>query len=374
MDFIIDRADLLAAIEKCALAVPDPKHPTEVFRVMTVDATKKKTVRFAAIGEYLTVDTVSKADIKTGGTFNVYPRHLGNVASSMPPGRIQFSMKGTRVTAKSLVSSRKATFEHHGIDIKPIDDPGKSVAWAQVDSQELVLVLRMVKSASTWHDRNDPEVSLLIPTPRGLDVFGCSGYLISLVESSIRIDGDPIMMPATATAVLQLMAPDDARLKIFSNKQRVYLENADTLVSAALPAQYLFLESHPRYIQLLKKPDNVEGSTFDLSLLQAGVKAVLALGGLATDTEKKGARGYRLQVGIGAVVTVELGFSAADAKDEFEVEMTGEKLEFGLSSMFFDQMLTSLVGVKKVQALRADNMLVLRGDGVLAGIMEEKPL
>jgi hypothetical protein len=290
----------------------------------------------------------------------------------MPPGRIRLTMKETRITAKSLVSSRKASFEHHGLDIKPVDDPGKSAPWVQVDSQELVRGLKMVKSASTWHDRDDPIVSLLIPTERGLDLFGCNGYLTALVETSIQITGAPILMPATAVQVLLLMAPEDARLKILADERRVYLLNADTLVSAALPAQYS-PSSYPHIINLLKDRTNIVGPTLDLQPLQAGVRAVLSLAGFAADTEKKG-RGYRLQVGFRGTVTIELGFSTADAKDEFEVVEAGAELEFALSSLFFDQMLQSLVGVEQVQALRADNMLVLRSAGVLAGIMEERPL
>lgn len=374
MEFTIDRADLLAAIDKCAIAVPDPKHPVEAFRVMTVDASKKKTVRFATVGEYCSVDTVSKAEMKSGGTFNVYPKHLRDIASAMPPGRVQFSLKGTRVTVKSLVSSRKASFEHHTIDIRAIEDPGKEAAWKEVDAQELVRCLRMVSKASSWEDRDDPEVHLLIPTERGLDVFGCNGYLIMVVGSSIRIDGDPIQLPAVAAAVLQLMAPIDANVRIFSDERRVYLENCDTLVSAALPATYAFAGTYPMLIGLLKEKNNPAGPTFSLPQLGSGVKAVLSLSGFAGDQDKKGARGYQLRTKFGKTVTVELGFSAADARDEFEALDAGEKdLEFSLSSKFLDQILGSLAGVAQAQALRADNMLVLRSDGVLAGIMEERP-
>jgi hypothetical protein len=373
MDFTIDRADLLAAIDKCALAVPDPKHPIEALRVMTVDASKKATVRFAAVGEFCSVDTVSKADIKGKGDFNVYPRHLRDIASSMPQGRVQLSRKGDRITVKSLVSSRKATFQHHSLELRGIEDPGKGASWQQVDSHELVRALKMVRSASIWDERNDPVMSLLLPTERGLDVFGCNGYLISLIETSIRILGEPIWMPATAVAVLLLMAPDDANIRLLSDGHRVYLENADTLVSASLPAQYAFATTHPHLIGLLKDESNVVGPTFAVAPLTAGVKAVLSLAGFAGEKDKKGARGYQLKAVFGETVSVELGFSEADARDEFDVIATGAELEFRLSSKFLDQMLSSLADVEQVQALRADNMLVLRSQGVLAGIMEERP-
>ena len=179
-------------------------------------------------------------------------------------------------------------------------------------------------------------------------------------------------MPATAVAVLSLMAAEDAKVSIYCDGKRVYLENAETLVSAFLSEEPL-MSHHPRLIAILKQPENVTGPAFQLGLLQQGLSAVLSLGGFAGDSEKKSSRGYQIMARFGQSVTLELGLQAADAKDEFDITRPGSDLEFRLSSKFFDQLLKSLVGVDEVQALRADNMLVLRSQGVLAGIMEERP-
>ncbi len=374
MDFTIDRADLLAAIDKCALAVPDPKHPTEVFRVMTVDASKKKTVRFAAVGEYCSVDTVSKAEIKSQGTFNVYPRHLRDIASVMPPGRIQCSLKGTRVTVKSLVSSRKASFEHHTVDIKPIEDPGKGAPWVEVDSQELMRGLQATKAASTWFGMSDPVASLLMPTERGLDVFGCNMYLITVAQTSIRIDGPPIVMPATAIALLALMAPMDANVSLLTVGNRVYLENCDTLVSASL-FEYKFLQTHLMMMSLLTEGLTV-GPTFELARLTQGVKALGVLSGFAGAADKKNEFGLKLRISFGQTVRVSLALAAADGVDEFDVGATNGEFEVFLSSGVFEKMLSSLDGHKDVQAVLTFNdptqLLVLRSQGIQCGIMVAK--
>ncbi len=371
MDFTIGKDYLLAAIDKCQLAT-DKSHATEAFRMMTVDASKAKTIRFAAVGEFCSVDTVTDAEVKTKGSFNVMPGRLRDIASSMPAGRMQFSLKGTRITVKSLVSTRKATFENHTIDPFRVDDPGKDAPWMEVDSQELLRAIRCVKVAAVW-DNGNPTETLLIPTERGVDVYGCNGHLIALCETSIRFEGvtTPVRLPQKAADVLALMAADDAVVRLFADQNRVYLENADTLVSALLGSSNPNMAAYPHMIAILKQDGNVRGPKFRLASLAQGTKAVLALSGFAGDKDK-GSRGYQVHTVIGPdTCMVELGFSEADARDEFDVEESGTELEFYLSSQLLEHMLTSLAPYEYVQALRAENLLLLRSQGVWFGIMEE---
>ncbi len=374
MDFIIDRSDLLAAINKCQLAT-DSKHPTEAFRLMLVES-KKKTVRFAASGERASVATVAKSEIKAQGSFIVSPSRLHDIASAMPQGRIQVSLKGERVTMKSLVSSRKATFQRYAGELRAVEDPGKEAPWQEADSRELANALRMVKHASAWDGRDDPTVSLLIPTDRGLDVFGCNSYLVSLVETKIRIDGSPIQVPEVTASVLALMTETDDQVRIFSDGVRTYLETCDTIVSALLaapdsPHGYKFHGDMLAFILKTLRGDNVAGPVVSTTQLHQGFKSVMALSGFARDNEK-GARGFQVHAVFGSdTVVIDLGFSEADARDEFDVVKSGAELEFWLSSQFMDKMLGSLSGVEQVQALRAENMLLLRSQGVISGIMEE---
>jgi hypothetical protein len=371
VDFTISKENLLAAIDKCSLAADD-KSPTEAFKVMTVDASKKKTVRFAAVGEYCSVDTVAPAEMKTSGTFNVRPKHLRNIASSMPPGKIQLSMKGSRVTVKSLVSSRKASFEHHVIDIHHIEDPGKDAAWITVDSQELVRGLHAIKAASTWINRSDPDGCLLIPTERGLNIFGCNMYLLAQIETSIRVEGPPIIMPATASAVLSLMAPDDANVNIFADEKRVYLENADTLVSAPL-FDYKFAQNHGLFLGMLTDTANVTGPALSLPTLAQGVKAVLACSSFAGEQEKDSSYGSYLRLSFGSSAVVALDLASADAKDEFDVIRPGADIDCFVSSNLLGQMLASFGSATEAQVLLAVHdptvMLVLRTQGITYGLM-----
>lgn len=371
MDFSISKDALVAAIDKCQLAT-DKSHVTESFRVMTVNASKKKTVSFAAVGEFSSVDTVADAECKAFGSFTVMPGRLRDIAQAMPAGRIAFTMKGTRVTVKSLVSTRKATFESRATDPFRVDDPGKDAPWIDVNHQELLRALRCVKSASVWEDGR-PTVSLLLPTERGVDAYGCNGYLISLCETSMRFEGAtaPVQVPQRAAEVLALMVPDEeGTVRLFSDTRRIYIENADTLVTASLPVDDPNLTAHRHMIEILKDKDNVVGPTFSLAQFAQGVKSVLALSGFASEKDK-GSRGYQVHAAFGDTCVVELGLSEADARDEFDVERAGVALDFYLSSKLLDQMLASLAPYDKVTALRASNLLLLRSQGVLYGIMEE---
>jgi hypothetical protein len=180
-----------------------------------------------------------------------------------------------------------------------------------------------------------------------------------------------MQMPQKASDVLALMASDDEVVRLFADDRRVYLENADTLVSAALWAAFPGVNSHPHLIGLLKDSNNIEGPTFRLSTLADGVKSILKLSGFASDKDK-GSRGFQLHAVLGSdSCVVELGLSEADARDEFDVDHSGAELEFYLSSKQFEQMLGSLSSYPTVQALRADNMLVLRSQGIWFGVMEE---
>lgn len=371
MDFSIDKPDLIAALDKCVLAVPDAKHPTEAFRVMTVSA-KKKSVRFAAVGELCTVDTVAPVnDVKTPGAFVVYPKQLHAFVSHLPPGKVRFTMKGTRVTVQS--GKRKSSFENLTIEVSQIDDPGQGAPWVEVRASELVRTLKMVKAASTWDESGKPVNSFLVPSPAGLQVYGCNGYLITLVQSSMQVDGPPIQVPATAVAVLQLMTDDDDKVRILSDGRRFYLENCDTLVSAPLNVDP-GMQQHPHMIALIEdEKESLRGPTFDLKLLQDGIKAILSGAGFAGDLDKKGSRGYQIKAHFGQTVRLELALSNADTKDEFDVVDTGADLDFYLGSAFLDQLLKSLSGIERVRAIRNSNLLLLRSQGVIAGIMEERP-
>lgn len=377
MEFTINKDDLIAAIDKCATAVPDPKHPTEAFTVMLVDATKKKSVRFAAVGEFCSVDTVTDAEIKSSGTFNVKPRHLHNVASSMPPGQVKFSLKGTRVTVQSVNSKRKASFENHSTEVRPVQDPGRDVAWKTVNAPELLRGLRIAKAASTWYGRIDPVASLLIPTARGLDIFGCNMYLLADVQTSIQIDGDPIVMPASLSALLALMAPDDDNVSLFVDEQRVYMENCDTLVSAQL-FDYKFLpnKNYQMFVDMMKDPSNTVGPTVSLPQLVTGTKSVLSCTSFAGDKERDSDYGVQLRTVFGDSASVALDLADADAKDEFPAIAPGATIDCYIQSRLFEQMLGSFAGVEQVQVLRAVQnttvMLVLRCQGITYGLMTKE--
>ena len=373
MDFSIDKADLTAALEKCVLAVPDHKHPTEAFRLMAVNA-KKKSVKFSAVGELCTVDTVAPVgdgDVKAPGGFVVYPKQLQSFVGHLPAGKVRFTLKGTRVTVQS--GKRKSSFENITTEVKPVEDPGPAAPWIELRASELVRTLKMVKAASTWDDSGKPVNSLLVPSEAGLQVYGCNGYLITLVQSSMRVDGPPVQVPATAFAVLQLMLDDDDKVRLFSDGSRLYLENCDTLVSAPLNDDPS-LQQHPHMIAVIKNDgESIRGPSFALRPLQDGLKAVLSGAGFAGDLDKKGARGYQIKATFADKVSLELALSNADTRDEFEIDEPGAELEFCLSSSFLDQLLKSLHGVERVQALRTSNLLLLRSQGVIAGIMEERP-
>lgn len=371
MDFTISKQALLGAIDKCQLAT-DKSHTKEAFRMMSVNAAKRSTVGLSAMGELCSVDTVAETETKAPGMFNVMPGRLRDIASSMPEGKMQFTLKGTRVTVKSLVSTRKATFENHTIDPFRVDDPGKEAPWREVNSQELLRALRCVKAACQWENDN-PVTSLLIPTERGVDVYGCNGYIISLCETSIRFEGEtkPMQVPQKATELLALMAQDDGVVRVYADERRLFLENQDTLISAALWAGDPAVNQHHHMIPILKDPTNERGPVFSLAQFAQGVKSVLALSGFAGNQEK-GSRGYQVHATLGSeTCVVELEFSEANARDEFNVKEPGAQLDFYLSSKFLEQMLSSLAPYENVQAFRAGNLLLLRSQGIYYGIMEE---
>jgi len=371
MDFVIKREEILAAIDKCAIAIPDT-HQNAAFNVMRVEAkANKKKVRFATVGDRAAVDTVGEAKIKEPGHFNVKPKHLRDIAGAMPDGEVQFSLKGTRVTVKSMISKRKATFESSAVDIFNIDDPGKDAAWAEVNAPELNRALRLVHAASQTDDSN-PVASLLIMTERGVNVFGCNMHLLALVESSLRIEGpEHIVLPQQACAVLTQMADYDDKVRIFADDRRVYLENCDTLVSAALPAGYRFTTTHQHLTALFTAPERVAGPTLDQSLLLQGVKSVLALGGFRSDDERKKGFSIDLSVGPGQVV-VELALGAADARDEFGCSDEGAELTCRINSDYLLKTLGALSGYGPLRAYQNQNMFILQTQGVSYGIMQQQ--
>lgn len=377
MDFTIDRADLLSVIDKCALAVPDSKHVTPAFRVMLVDASKKDSVRFAASGEYCSVDTVALAQIKSSGRFVAIPNHLRDLVSAMPPGRMQFTMKGSRITVKSQVSSRKSSFENHTIEVNPVEDPGKDAPWQTLDAQELARALRLTKPAATWIGSSEPVASLLIPTPRGVDVFGCNMYLLTVVESPLKLTGEPIIMPAAAASIQALMAPDDANVNIVSDGRRVYLENCDTLVSAQL-FEYKFLQTHQMMAGLFKE-NITRGPRLKTEQLIQSVKSLHGLNSFAGEKERHDF-GFQIHCVFGQSIVVELDLAAASGRDEFDI-VNGADDDFSefdvyLSAKIFESMLQPLAGYPEVQSALAVHeptvLLVLRSEGITCGIMTKE--
>ncbi len=374
MDFTIKRAEILAAIDKCSVATPGG-HQNAAFDMMRVEAKGQKKARFAAVGERASVDTVGEAKVKATGSFLVRPKHLRDIASAMPDGEVRFSLKGTRVTVQSLNSKRKATFESSVVDIFNIDDPGKEAAWIEVDAPELVRALKLVKPMAAWEDRDDPIISLLIPTERGLDVFGSNGHLIALAETNIRTEGvGPIQLPSQAVDVLMQMVGVDDRVRIFADERRVYLENCDTLVSAALPMSYPFAATHAQYIGFLKgTTDGMErspGPTFDPSLLLSGVKSVLSLGGFASTEERKKGMWIRLHFGLDSV-EVDLALGVADARDEFPVTESGGEIEVHVDSSYLLKVFGVLGGVPVVKAYLTHDeiVIVFQAKGLVIGIL-----
>ncbi len=369
MDFTIAKEELLAALEKCIVAVPGDHH-SAAFNVVRVEA-RRKNIRFVGVGEAAAVDAISPAtEIKEAGTFNVRPQRLRDIASSMPRGGIRVSLKGTRVTVKSAISSRKATFEHHVVDPYKVEDPGKEAPWIDVDAKELARALRIAKSASHWEDRNDPDVTLLLPTERGVDVFGCNMYLITLVESSLRFDGDVVMIPRPISESLAQMIDNDDKVQLFSDARRVYLQNCDTLVSAALPASNPFVGGHGHMISILKSTDRVVGPVFDPQLMLAGVKAVLVAAGFANQEERKKGSAVRLRLGDTALVEMAVG--VADARDEFGCIQPGADIDVLIGSDYLLKMLGSLEGYGEARACFYEGIFILQTQGIICGAMTRK--
>ncbi len=369
MDFTIQRAEVLAAIDKCSVAAPGG-HTNSAFDMMRVEAKGQKKVRFAAVGDRAAVDTIGEAKIKAPGTFNVRPKHLRDIASAMPDGWIRFSLKGTRVTVQSETSKRKASFESSIVDIFKIDDPGKEAAWIEVSAVELNRALRIVRPASQTTDDN-PVASLLIVTERGVNVFGCNMHLIAVVESSIRVTGQTdIVLPDQACAVLAQMVEHDDKVKIFASPSRVYLENGDTLVSAALPANYRFVGTHQHLTALLTAKERIAGPTLNPSLLLQGTKSVLALGGFRSDEERK--KGFSIDLTFGpGQASVELALGSADARDEFTCSDDGAELTCRIDSDYLLKALGALAGVEQVRVYQNQELFILQTQGVSYGIMQQ---
>ncbi len=372
MDFTINKLQLIAAIDKCAQAA-DPRHQTVGFRMMRFETLKKRG-RASAIGEHLAVDAaVVIEEIKEHGAFSVIPQRLRDIAVNMPDGLIRFTKKGSRVTAKSTSSSRKATFEDSVVDPFKIDDPGRGAAWQRMRCTELARVIQTAKYSCAGDRVQGLPSMLLIPTDSGCSVFGCNSYLITVADSSIRLDGDkPILFPLLASDVVQLMLEEDDNISLLQiDGTRLYIENCSTLVSVAL-SEYQLAGVYSMYIDLLRSKENRVGPTFKLSRLADSVKSVLSAGKFATGHEH-GPRGYRIHLDLGETIKVALSLAEADSEDEFSVVSNGEKLKYGVSSSFLLQLLSGLSGVDEVQALSAqdDNLLVLRATGIMSGIMRE---
>lgn len=367
MDFTIDKLDLIAAIDKCALVV-DAKHTTPSFTMMLVEASKKKTVRLAASGPFASVDTIASYDLKESGTFYVQPARLRDLAHAMPPGRIRFTMDGTRVTCKSLTSKRVMRFESSSVEVRPIEDPGKKADWIKLDSRELIRCLKIVRPASIPDGREDVPAVMLLRQARGIDLFSCNMYLIAHLETPLQAPpGAPLVLPNAVTALLPLMAENDADVKLFSDDRRVYFESCDTLVSGALPAVYAFTATHTMLLDVIQKPEHV-GPVLSVSNLAAGVKSVLACAGFAAGDDRS-SRGFSLQLKLHDTAKVSLAMAAADSEDEFEVVTTGAHLDVTVISKLMDGALGMLSGVADVQCCMAGSAtLVMRVQGLTVGV------
>jgi len=375
VDFTIKRIDLLAAIDKCAIAVPGD-HQNSAFNVVRVEGKGKKKVKLSVVGERAAVDTVVEAEVKEPGFFNVLPKRLRDIAASMPDGKVQFSLKGTRVTVKSGAGSRRATFESHLVDLFSVDDPGRDAPWITVDAKELERALRLIKPMAASRFSDALSVSLLIATERGLDVFGCNDHLIGLIETSIRVDSkETIQVPAQAAEVLFKMTDIDENVRLLMTPSRVYLENCDTLVSAALPAKYTYETTYPMFIGYLKGTDGnkrIAGPTFDPALMKSGVRSVLALGGFANKDERD--KGMNVHLHLGSdTVKIELALGIADAKDEFGVVSSEGELTSVVDSGYLLSILGSLDASTQVKAYHThdDLMLVLQSQGIAVGLMKK---
>ncbi len=369
MDFAIKRIEILAAIDKCSVAAPGG-HQNIAFDMMRVEAKGQKKVRFAAVGDRASVDTVGEAKVKAPGSFNVRPKHLRDITSAMPDGEVRFSLKGTRVTVQSATSKRKATFESSTVDIFNIDDPGKDAAWIEVNAVELNRALRIVRPASQTTDDN-PVASLLIMTERGVNVFGCNMHLIAVVESSIRVTGPThIVLPDQACTVLAQMTDSDNDVRIFADANRVYLENCDTLVSAALPANYRFASTHQHLTALLTANERIAGPTINPSLLLQGTKSVLALGGFRNDDERK--KGFSIDLSFGpGQASVALALGSADARDEFGCSDDGAEMTCRIDSDYLLKALGALAGTEQVRVYQNQDLFILQTQGLIYGIMQQ---
>lgn len=371
MDFTIQKEQLLSAIDKCAQAT-DAKHQTASFRMMRFEARKKKGL-VSAVGEHMSIEAgVITHEVKEPGSFSVIPQRLRDIAAGMPDnGIIRITLKGTRVTVKSVGTARKATFENYTVDPFKIDDPGESVAWQEVKCSELLRVLKTAKYSCNSERVVGLPSMLLIPTEAGSQVFASNSYLITLADSSIRLDrSDPIQVPLAALDIIALMLEESENIRLFqSGTSRLYLENDSTLASVAL-SEYQLRGVYQRFIDLLHDPVNRPGPSFKLGRLIDSTKSVLSAGKFATGDEH-GSRGYLLRMRFGDSVNVALALAEADAEDEFDVIKSGEEIKFGASSAFFLQLLGGLTGVDEVQAIAAqdDDLLVLRSKGIMAGIM-----
>lgn len=371
MDFTTGRTELLVGIDKCAIAVPG-NHASVGFNVMRIDARKGKKgdkLKFVAVGETAAVDTTDHADVKEPGTFNVLPKRLRDIVTSMPQGKMQVSLKGTRVTVKSLVSKRKATFENMAVDGFTVDDPGQGAPWIEMEAKELGRVLRIARPlcASTIY----PDACLLVPAERGLSVFACNGQMVAVVETKLRVIAEPIILPGLAIDVLEHMEDADEQVRVFANERRVYLENCDTLVSAALPASYPFLTTH-QHLEANVRGEGagnarMAGPTFDAAALLVAVKGVLALGGFADKDEREKGMGIDLGFGHDTVV-VQLALGIADARDEIPTSESGGEFDVLVDSGYLIKLLGALSAAAVTKSFVLDGTLILQSQGVTVAV------
>ncbi len=259
------------------------------------------------------------------------------------------------------------------MELFSVEDPGKDAPWIEVDAKELQRALLLAKPMSIWEDRPDPAITLLVPTDAGMHVFACNNYLIAKIDTSIRITGvGPIQLTQQAVEVLTMMTDIDENVRLFSNERRVYLENCDTLITAALPVTYPYAATHQKYVDYISGTDgNVRqpGPSFKPALLLSGVKSVLALAGFASSDERK--KPLSVVLKMSDVVQTELALSEADAKDEFGVEAIDGDLTAIVDSGYLLRMLGSLTTTPVVKAHMTHDgiMVVLQAQGLTFGVM-----
>lgn len=374
MDFTIQRAALLGAISKCAIAIEKSKNPILAFTVMLVETREDGTVRFAAAGERCSVDTTALADVKKPGMFRVSPSAFKDVIDKMPPGTIQISLNAKfRVTVKSKVSNRSFSFADRNIDIQRIEDPGPDAAWLTVRCSDVLAAFAHVKYSSVWIYEDGRDGFWLVRDEPLAVAFATNNYTVSIVSTGIRMpQGEPVFLPLLALDALALMAVDDQEVRLFQDERKLYIESRDTLVSAALSMAPQLVGLYGQMKQWMTPSNATPGPTIKVALLRDALRAVLASSRFGESTRE--GRGERVHLALTpGSARLEIVRSEADAFDEFDTDEPGSPMDFYLSSVHLDGALASIGSVESVQVLKIHNAVLLHSGSVSISMAEERP-